>query len=258
MTNQFLVFSDLSERDALAFWESWEQDILLVDPGETYVSPDGQCRMVLTPTGDTAFGPTYFEARLLAPNRREGRLRGYFLSPGRFGRGFSQFGGNPFSPDSTRVALVAVDSRSANFQGQVLKTGSGDKGWDYRVSGPLLHHSWSPSSNFWLAQQYGTWLVFNPPSQTPLRIAVGTRSFPKHAAFCESDLLMTFLEPDCQARLLSLPAGNEIASIQIPDVFAPFFSFPLPTCDGLALASGVRFGGGLHADRWIVIRKSPC
>lgn len=245
--------TELAERDALGTLEAWARGVSEKGGVERYRSPDGRSEIELRSAGEPSFGPSLYRVRLVRPSSRNLRISGSYLSPGRFGSGWSQFGGSPFSPDSNKIALVRVESgREPTFHGCILAGDSGRELGRYRSHGPLLHHSWSPDSRFWLGQELGAWVLWDTQSDQASVCRRG-RGFPKHAAFRTGTRVLTFDEETGTASVFSVPDWSVVKSHRLLEVEGPCFSFPARQGTGLVLGCCVRFDPELSARQWLLL-----
>lgn len=160
---------------------------------ETYHSPDGESNLVFDFKDEIASGPKMFAASIRAGNGKSVELssksgKRNFLSPGRYGQGYDHWDGDPWSPDSSQLAIFDFLQRGSDGSGGgSLFTVSSGK-WIRFVDGPGIfsHHMWSPNGEHYLFRDMKNWYILNTMTGQTRHLAAVNR-YPCHAYFVSAD-----------------------------------------------------------------------
>lgn len=163
---------------------------------EKYNSSDGESSLVLDCKDEIAFGPKMFAASIRTGNRKSVELssksgKHSFLSPGRYGQGFDHWDGDPWSPDSTKIAIFDfLQHGSVGSGGGSLFTVSSGR-WTRFVDGPGIfsHHMWSPDGGHYLFRDMKNWHILNAMTGETQHLATVNR-YPCHAYFLSADRVL--------------------------------------------------------------------
>jgi hypothetical protein len=255
MTEISLQVAPIKAVEANQEFAFWSQQVLSSGGREQYESRTANICLELTPAGST-IGPELYSAAVLTNDKRF-KLKGKYLSPGRYGVGYSQFAASPFSHDSEKLALVRVRSaREPAFFGVILEPRSGRQLACLERRRAILHHSWSPTSRYWLSQEMGFWLLWDSTKGGFRSIGAG-ESFPKHALFLTKDRLLTFDEASGRLVVRQLPDFELLLKDDLPTAGQPAFSFPSRSGDALILGTDISFPDGPEAESWFRVMVTP-
>ena len=230
---------------------------------EIYESSDGENTLVLHYSHEPAWSGALFKGELVQNEaRKKIPLPGLFQSGGEGGARRTVFSGSPFSPDSTRLALLDQLSDSCRLRcwgvkdilSRFLRLQRPAQYFSCEFQNPMLFHSWSPGSDYCLLQGLGSWTIVNHKGELEAKIETECPSFPAHAAFLTSGDLLLFSEETEEAAIHPVGAWPQRKPVKKITARGPVFTLPEPSGRGLIVGP---YSSLEHKsdgeDRWFLI-----
>lgn len=225
---------------------------------ETYNSPNGKSTLVLDCKNEIAFGPMVFAASVKTADKKSVKLSSKsgtnsFLSPGRYGQGYDHWDGDPWSPDSSQIAIFDFLQRgSGGIGGGSLFSVSSGK-WTRFADGPgvFSHHMWSPSGEHYLFRDLKSWYILNATTGQSRHLAAVNR-YPCHAYFLSADHVLLIED---SFRIMSVETLELLTEESHPDVELGTDRYSLydPKGNRVLLGVGTSIGEVVTCRKWYAI-----
>jgi hypothetical protein len=217
------IVSDVSPQDALSVQQRYFSRGNWTENRETYRAPDGQNFLDLSLKEEKRFGPALFNAAIVSEDGHRFNLSRHFnlsriqvFSSGCYGRGFDHWAGDPWSPDSSKVALFQADVTNRAVNTTAAYFNVAEREWSEIISSPtmLSHHMWSPSGRNYLYRSLDTWFLVNNESLAVRPVGKSAWKYPKHCYFVSDDYIL-MLEGRC--RLLTTESLDVVWDTPLPE-----------------------------------------
>lgn len=226
---------------------------------ENYNSPNGASVLVLESRDEVAFGPKIFSASITTGNNKSIELsnksgKHRFLSPGRYGRGYDHWDGDPWSPDSSKVALFDFLQREPGSLGGGSLLNVSTREWTRFADGPGVwsHHMWSPTGDHYLFRDLKNWYILNATTGQSRHLAAVNR-YPCHAYFLSADHVLILEDSSKVLSVETLEVLTEEKHRDAELYTSDRYSLYDPDGNRVLLGVGVSIGEIVTCRKWYAI-----